>query len=381
MKILFPYFADFGAEDLKKAFEQSGHQVRQFSCSLEDLLSPELGDTLSRELARHPADLLFTFNYYPEAAVFCKDKGLPYVSWVYDCPCVQLFSYTVIFPTNHIYVFDSDTCDYFRSRGIGTIHFLPMAADPDRLLRVAGQTRPRGHAPVSFVGSLYTEKHCFYDRMKGLSPYTAGYLEGVMAAQKKLYGCSIIEESLTENILEDMYRSLPLEPDRGSTVSRRYLFAQYVIARRITQTERSELLELVGKEYPVDLYTPDPAARIPGCTNHGPAHSQLAAPAVYGASKISLNISLRSIVNGIPLRVFEIMGSGGFALSNYQGDLGLFRIGEEVEVFSSPEELLDKTRFYLSHEDSRKAIATQGLRRIREEHTYLHRVPALLEAL
>lgn len=41
-------------------------------------------------------------------------------------------------------------------------------------------------------------------------------------------------------------------------------------------------------------------------------------PVVFCNSKINLNISLRTIRNGIPLRAMDIMGAGGFLISNYQ---------------------------------------------------------------
>ena len=44
-------------------------------------------------------------------------------------------------------------------------------------------------------------------------------------------------------------------------------------------------------------------------------------PYVFRNSRINLNITLRSIKSGIPLRCMDIYGAGGFLLSNYQTDL------------------------------------------------------------
>lgn len=57
---------------------------------------------------------------------------------------------------------------------------------------------------VSFVGSMYNEKHNFYERMKNISPYTKGYLEGIMQAQSQVYGDYFIEQLLKPDILADM---------------------------------------------------------------------------------------------------------------------------------------------------------------------------------
>ena len=62
----------------------------------------------------------------------------------------------------------------------------------------------------------------------------------------------------------------------------------------------------------------------------GTAEIMKEAPLIYRCSKINLNISLKSILTGIPLRAFEIMGSGGFLASNYQEDfLEFFRPDED----------------------------------------------------
>ena len=46
---------------------------------------------------------------------------------------------------------------------------------------------------------------------------------------------------------------------------------------------------------------------------------------------------------GIPLRCFEILGSGGFLLSNYQADFAdCYADGEDYVSFVSKEDMLDK---------------------------------------
>ncbi len=297
-------------------------------------------------------------------------------------PRVHLFSCTAILPTNTIFVFEKDVADYFRSLGIETVHYIPLAANPLRLAKIisdnmAKKTVYSQSKDVSFVGSMYTEEHQLYSRMidKGISQYTLGYLRGVMNVQKKLYGCDIITPSLTQDIISDMKNALPLAPDKDSVAETEYLFAKYVIDRQITAEERSDLLSMAGEKFDVHVYTADPKASIPHCTNHGPAHSDLEAPAVYNSSKINLNISLRSIVNGIPLRVFEIMGSGGFLLSNYQAELlDYFVPGEDFDYFESPEDMIRKIDYYLEHDDIRKRIAANGLEKIKKNHTFHDRV-------
>lgn len=203
-----------------------------------------------------------------------------------------------------------------------------------------------------------------------------------MAAQKQVYGYNFIQELLTKDIIDDMMRILPMQPDPTSVESTEYLYAQYVINRRITATERAELLTAIGEKYPYDLYTPDRNLQLPGCINHGPVDYYDYAPYVFKTAKINLNISLRSIVSGMPLRIFDICGAGGFLLTNYQADfLDYFVPGEDFEYFESKRDLLDKIDYYLNHEDERAAIAKNGFEKIATAHTYKHRVEEILSYL
>jgi spore maturation protein CgeB len=69
-------------------------------------------------------------------------------------------------------------------------------------------------------------------------------------------------------------------------------------------------------------------------------------------------------------RHFEINACGGFQLSYYVEGLDrMYSIGEEIAIYASPEELVEKIRYYLKHEDEREAIAQRGYERTLRDHT------------
>jgi spore maturation protein CgeB len=74
-------------------------------------------------------------------------------------------------------------------------------------------------------------------------------------------------------------------------------------------------------------------------------------------------------------RTFEIPAMRSFMLSEYTDDLAsLFKEGHEAAYFRSREELLDKIRYYLKHEDERRAIARNGHQRLlRDGHDVVAR--------
>ena len=103
-------------------------------------------------------------------------------------------------------------------------------------------------------------------------------------------------------------------------------------------------------------------------------------PNVFRRSRINLNITLRGMKSGIPLRAFDIMGCGGFLLSNFQADfLDFFVPGEDFVYYESKEDLLQKIDYYLDHEEERQAIAKNGHDKVAEGHTYRHRIREMFD--
>ena len=100
---------------------------------------------------------------------------------------------------------------------------------------------------------------------------------------------------------------------------------------------------------------------------------------VFHLSRINLNFTIPTIESGIPLRVYDIMSVGGFCLTNYQEEIDeLFEIGKDIEVFHDLEELMDKSIYYLSHEDQRLRIAISGYQKVKSRHTFQMRMEQIL---
>jgi glycosyltransferase involved in cell wall biosynthesis len=100
---------------------------------------------------------------------------------------------------------------------------------------------------------------------------------------------------------------------------------------------------------------------------------------IYSASRVIFNCSLRNDVN---MRVFESLACGGFLMTNDLTANGLAELlvdGRELATYKSADELLDKIRFYLSHDDLRRRISQAGRATVLKYHTYFRRMRTILE--
>lgn len=74
--------------------------------------------------------------------------------------------------------------------------------------------------------------------------------------------------------------------------------------------------------------------------------------------------------------------AGGFLLTNYQIELGdFFENGKDLVYYDSLDDMMRKAEYYLDHEDERKTIAQNGLKKIVQYHTYEHRIDVILKTV
>jgi len=84
----------------------------------------------------------------------------------------------------------------------------------------------------------------------------------------------------------------------------------------------------------------------------------------------------------IKARPFEITGSGGFCITGDADDMESYFIpGKEIVIYKNTEDLIRKIRYYLEHDDERKAIMKAGYERALTEHTYKSRLNEIFKSL
>ncbi len=121
-------------------------------------------------------------------------------------------------------------------------------------------------------------------------------------------------------------------------------------------------LRLFSRELGWRRNLPKDVARVagPGPGLYGDAYREK-----LSRAKISVCFLSRWNRDVYTKRVFEIPACGGFLLCERSAFMQtLYEEGKEAAYFGSPEEFVDKVRFYLSHEAERRAIAAAGRERL-----------------
>ena len=81
-------------------------------------------------------------------------------------------------------------------------------------------------------------------------------------------------------------------------------------------------------------------------------------------------------------RNFEIPGSGGFLITGHADNLEEYFVpGKEIVVFDNLDDLMEKVRYYLVHDEEREVLREAGFARARRDHTYEQRFRTIFNAI
>lgn len=378
MNILIYRYNSICEDAVIRGLKELGHTVYEVILEVENK-SPsgqEILDAVVMGMEKSNADIIFSINYYPALSEIARVYKLLYYSWIVDAPVLELYSKTIKNRCNRVFIFDSELYREISVYNPYNIFYLPLASDCDfyqKAIRHASLADIEKYTHnISFVGSLYTEK-CPYDKVKNLSQKISGYLHGIMKAQEKIYGYYFVEELLSDELVDEFvknYDGYYLAGEEDLLTKKRTL-AQFYIGNKITAMERVDTFKYLSEKFEVDIYTASDTKEIPKLENHGTIMTHTKMPIVFNKSTINLNPTSKPIRSGIPLRIFDLLACEGFVLCNYQSDLlNEFLPGEELDIYSSIEELEEKIRYYLSHTDVCREIAHNGYENVSKHHTY-----------
>lgn len=380
MKILIYDWNSLGREDIEEIIKCLGHKTGKAYMEFDDYSKNSTAYLyLDKIIKEEGYEGVFSYNYFTALSLLAADNNIKYICWVYDSPLLNLYSKSIFNKSNYIFVFDKKQYTELKEYGADTVYYLPLGVNTDRLDKIIlnPQEEKEYSHDISFVGSFY-EKN-FYDKINYMPEYLKGFIEGVIKSQLLIQGYNFMEEALEDTLIDEIKKYVKFDLGEDFFISYPKVFSALFLGQKAANIERKKIIQELGKVFKVSVYSGDSLENIKYVEKYGYIDYINVMPKVFKLSKININITLRNIETGIPLRAFDIMGSGGFLMSNYQEELCEYFVPDEDFVYyESVNDLIQKTDYYLNHEEERKNIAANGYKKVKESHNLKQRVNKML---
>lgn len=386
MNILFYRYGSICEPDIIASFKHLGFKITEDTREVynKQLLPSDCIKGLNELLKQDTYSFVFSINFFPSVSDVCNIWGIPYLCLIVDSPVLELFSTSLANPCNKIFLFDRQLYNDFHHINPDGIFHIPLATNVRDNYATATMAsaadRARFSSDISFIGSLYSEK-CLYNQIT-LPEKMRGYVDGLIEAQLLVYGYNFIEECVTPELIEAFCKVRPelINFPDSMKVDTTAVIAQHIISVKVAEQERLRYLKVLSEHFNVDLYTGSDTSSMPLIHNRGFAKTNTEMPIIFHQSKINLNLTAKSIRSGLSLRIFDVLGCEGFLITNYQAELPEhFNIGEDLEAYTSLDDLMGKCEYYLLHDKERQEIAHNGFEKVKKYHTYDIRLTQMLE--
>ncbi|WP_461208733.1 glycosyltransferase family protein [Desulfocurvus sp. DL9XJH121] len=385
-RVLFLRFSYFLERELMAAFVRSRAEVRAFFPEREARGPDQYVRALVERVAEFRPDVVFSVNFLgadENGALFdlLRRTGVRFATWFVDSPELFLHGMRPLpgaQPT--VFCCDPDARAKLAPAGLANVHVLPLAADAARFDLDAPLPKP-GRGPVTFVGSTW---------------------EGKLAATRKAFdfpqavletypdaGCALARTDYQGPALDVLTRDCPdfaqVLESLDTAMQRGALHLACWEGNRLYRLDcvrrmarapgralaagddgwRDALGDLANADTagPLGYYTPD-------------------LERLYREAAVNFCCSGVQMPGAVTQRAFDVPAAGGFLLTDRRRQMDeLFEPGVESACYEGPEDIAEAVGRWLGDPEGRRALALAARRRIRAEHTYDHRVAAILDVL
>ena len=215
-----------------------------------------------------------------------------------------------------------------------------------------------------------------------LPDYLCGYMDATLEAQRNISGGILFSEMLNDEILTALSQYVKVYHGNSTLEELRIHFATAVLSYKSAADTRIEALNSLARNHNVHLFTTSHNELLNKVQIHPAVDYHTEMPDIFHHSKINLNFTIPNIENGIPLRCFDVLASGGFLLTDYREELcRQFENGKDLVVFDGISDLMHKADYYLSHPEERLKIASNGQKKVQHLHQYKTRLDEILHTV
>ena len=301
--------------DIPWVLLEMGEQVQIYEAAEFDPLAPvpEEFEKLETFILEHNFNCLISYLFVPEISNLCQKYTIPYVGWVYDSPLISLFHPAVKNPCNYLFIFDHSEYKHLLPYNIPHLYYLPMGVNLSRTgaLNITPEDEKNFTCDISFIGSLYEDN--------SYNSFVGSFTEAV-STELKLY---LLKNLCNWHVSKPWPRVSKTTMDfmtqtyKSDLWNREHMdFDLYLglllLSRKLAEMDRITVLNTIAEHYTVDLYTRSNCSYLRNIRIHPGVDYYTDMNKIFYLSRINLNITLPSIETGLPQRILDVMGSGGF---------------------------------------------------------------------
>ncbi len=308
---------------LTPALERTGHTVHAFNCRC----SANAGEQLPEIIEAFEPDIhiLYSCGCYPTDVIDqMRSRGVYHVLWYPDVtPTPRSDAVELARHHDILFTMAQGLVEPFRKAGVDNVEWLPEGMEPSvfEYDGIGDNGRRTFTCDVTLVGKLESDNPAYMERWK------------------------LVKRIVDEGIDIKWW---------GPRIDRK--IGTFVLGLLLSKVSRAYGGRFVWNE-----------------TYAKAVHLSKIFLARDAYSHIRLSLSARA---------FTAVGLGAFYLTfPTDGIEEVFEPGVEIVTFDSPDDMIDKIRYYLEHDDERDTIAAAGKKRVLAEHTYQKRFERMLDII
>ncbi|MDR1946427.1 MAG: glycosyltransferase [Desulfovibrio sp.] len=335
-------------------------------------------------------DFVFTINHLGvdrEGVLtdLLEKLRLPLASWFVDNPHLILYLFDRLAnPWTTLFTWDEDNLPTLRELGFEHVYYMPLGTDLQRFHPPqAGRPRPIGDlspawdGKLSFVGNSMVHKVL---RRNQRADFSGPLLD---AFHEVAAGFARSDERSVRAFIERAHGALVPCFEALPDIARR-LDYETSVTWEATRVYRLSCIRAILPFSPLIAGDNGWFAQIPEGQWH--YHHELGyyadLPHFYPLAEINFNSTSKQMKGAVNQRVFDVPATGSFLLTDYREQVEkLFEPGREIICYRSPEEAGALAGEYLARPDARRKVAEAARRRILHEHSYDHRLRALMDTM
>ncbi len=371
-------------DDIMEGFKSLGASVETVDIITrgKSKSSPIYLDELVHRVHRFRPDIIMCSN---ENAL--DDEGLfsrvfayyhvPLVTWFVDRPVVSPAARQKKFlkHASIIFVIDRSHMQGLKNEGFDNVHLLPLAANPRR----SREPIEKWSMPPVFVGKLDLARSRealsrLREEWPSMNRLDMEFIEGAIEYYRLKYSMHVAA-AIKELIEETGFRP-GIPPGVMNELER---FMEYEAGLR----NRVEIISGI-KDLGVTTVGERDWRLVVGENNARGyvAYGSDELTDIYNRSLATINITRPQLKDAVNQRAFDVPLAGGLLLTDAREQVfELFDVPEEMEVYTSIQDLRQKIMHFKDNPGERLARITRGKKRIMGEHLYRHRLEDMLDII